>query len=116
MHIHIFNKRTGSHLLLLYFNPFYMRSYSPKKPVRKISKTPYKVLDAPSLQDDYYLNLVDWSHNNVLSVALGSRYLLLLHFLLYCISGHLNSAMRSFGHFSSFGLRPDYLLVVNFLC
>ena len=51
-----------------------MCSFSPKKPVRKISKTPYKVLDAPSLQDDYYLNLVDWSHNNVLSVALGSRY------------------------------------------
>jgi cell division cycle 20-like protein 1 (cofactor of APC complex) len=44
---------------------------SPKKPVRKISKTPYKVLDAPSLQDDYYLNLVDWSHSNLLSVALG---------------------------------------------
>lgn len=44
---------------------------SPKKPTRKISKTPYKVLDAPALQDDYYLNLVDWSHSNVLSVALG---------------------------------------------
>ena len=45
---------------------------SPKKPVRKISKTPYKILDAPALQDDYYLNLVDWSHANVLAVALGS--------------------------------------------
>lgn len=38
---------------------------------RKISKVPYKVLDAPNLQDDYYLNLVDWSSSNVLSVALG---------------------------------------------
>ena len=47
-------------------------SMSPKKPTRKISKTPFKVLDAPSLQDDYYLNLVDWSHSNILSVALGS--------------------------------------------
>jgi len=45
---------------------------SPKKPSRKISKTPFKVLDAPALQDDYYLNLVDWSHSNVISVALGS--------------------------------------------
>lgn len=45
---------------------------SPKKPVRKISKTPFKVLDAPALQDDYYLNLVDWSHHNILAVALGS--------------------------------------------
>ncbi len=45
---------------------------SPKKPVRKIAKAPYKVLDAPSLQDDYYLNLVDWGHLNVLAVALGA--------------------------------------------
>lgn len=45
---------------------------SPKKPTRKIPKNPFKVLDAPSLQDDYYLNLVDWSHHNVLSVALCS--------------------------------------------
>lgn len=43
-----------------------------KKTTRKIPKTPYKILDAPSLQDDYYLNLVDWSHNNVLAVALCS--------------------------------------------
>ena len=43
-----------------------------KKTARKISKTPYKILDAPALQDDYYLNLVDWGSNNVLSVALGS--------------------------------------------
>lgn len=28
---------------------------------RKISKTPFKILDAPALQDDFYLNLLDWS-------------------------------------------------------
>jgi cell division cycle 20-like protein 1 (cofactor of APC complex) len=43
-----------------------------KKPTRKIPKHPFKVLDAPSLQDDYYLNLVDWSHSNSLAVALCS--------------------------------------------
>ena len=40
--------------------------------VRKISKIPFKVLDAPELQDDFYLNLVDWSSQNVLSVGLGN--------------------------------------------
>ncbi|ELU13266.1 hypothetical protein CAPTEDRAFT_217889 [Capitella teleta] len=45
---------------------------SPRKAVRKISKIPFKVLDAPELQDDFYLNLVDWSSQNVLSVGLGS--------------------------------------------
>ncbi|ODM99931.1 Fizzy-related protein [Orchesella cincta] len=45
---------------------------SPKKPTRRISKVPFKVLDAPELQDDFYLNLVDWSSQNVLSVGLGT--------------------------------------------
>ncbi|CAJ1865142.1 unnamed protein product [Sphenostylis stenocarpa] len=35
-------------------------------------KPPRKVLDAPSLQDDFYLNLVDWSSQNVLAVGLGT--------------------------------------------
>ncbi|RIB22307.1 hypothetical protein C2G38_1007703 [Gigaspora rosea] len=43
---------------------------SPRKPPRYISRTPYKVLDAPDLQDDFYLNLVDWSSTNVLGVGL----------------------------------------------
>lgn len=42
-----------------------------KKIVRKINKTPYKVLDAPQLQDDFYLNLVDWSSSNTLAVGLS---------------------------------------------
>ena len=32
----------------------------------------YQVLDAPELQDDFYLNLVDWSSQNMLSVGLGT--------------------------------------------
>jgi cell division cycle 20-like protein 1, cofactor of APC complex len=35
-------------------NPFAPRG-------RKIAEKPYKVLDAPNLSDDFYLNLVDWS-------------------------------------------------------
>ncbi|XP_037078029.1 fizzy-related protein homolog [Pollicipes pollicipes] len=44
---------------------------SPRKAVRKISKAPFKVLDAPDLQDDFYLNLVDWSALNVVCVGLN---------------------------------------------
>ncbi|EGR27061.1 hypothetical protein IMG5_202420 [Ichthyophthirius multifiliis] len=43
-----------------------------EKYLRQIPKIPFKVLDAPSLQDDFYLNLVDWSQTNILAVALGS--------------------------------------------
>lgn len=39
---------------------------------RKFAKLPCKVLDAPALQDDYYLNLIDWSNQNFLAVGLSS--------------------------------------------
>lgn len=39
---------------------------------RSINRTPFKVLDAPQLQDDFYLNLVDWSSNNTVAVGLGN--------------------------------------------
>lgn len=45
---------------------------SPRRQLRSVSKTPYRVLDAPELADDFYLNLVDWSSTNVLGVGLGS--------------------------------------------
>ena len=44
---------------------------SPRRATRKIPRSAYKVLDAPDLQDDFYLNLVDWSPSNMLSVGLG---------------------------------------------
>ncbi|SGZ48407.1 CIC11C00000002262 [Sungouiella intermedia] len=44
---------------------------SPQKKPRKISKVPYRVLDAPELSDDFYLNLVDWGLQDVLAVGLG---------------------------------------------
>ncbi|KAG4304533.1 hypothetical protein PORY_001926 [Pneumocystis oryctolagi] len=45
---------------------------SPRKQPRAIPKVPFKVLDAPELHDDFYLNLVDWGCNNVLGVGLGT--------------------------------------------
>lgn len=37
-----------------------------------MSRKPYKILDAPNLQDDFYLNLLDWSDRNQIAVALDS--------------------------------------------
>jgi len=74
---------------------------NPTRSIREINKVPFKILDAPELrvseivdmltlticscripkpnndglytsQDDFYLNLVDWSSQNVLGVGLGS--------------------------------------------
>ncbi|KAL2021472.1 hypothetical protein VTK56DRAFT_7105 [Thermocarpiscus australiensis] len=45
---------------------------APRRVPRTIAKRPYKVLDAPGLADDFYLNLVDWGNTNLLGVGLGS--------------------------------------------
>lgn len=45
---------------------------TPQRAPRSVSKVPYKVLDAPDLADDFYLNLVDWGSQNILGVGLGS--------------------------------------------
>jgi len=43
-----------------------------KKAFRHIDKTPERILDAPDMLNDYYLNLLDWSAGNVMAVALGT--------------------------------------------
>lgn len=59
-----------------YQNPLkivYSQSKTPKNPLtRYIPQAPDRILDAPEILDDYYLNLVDWSKNNTLAVALNS--------------------------------------------
>lgn len=43
-----------------------------RKQFRHIPTTQERILDAPDLVDDYYLNLLDWSSSNVIAVALGA--------------------------------------------
>ncbi len=38
-----------------------------KKPIRNMPQQPDRILDAPDLVDDYYLNLLDWGSNNAVS-------------------------------------------------
>jgi len=41
------------------------------KTLRHIPSAPTRILDAPDLLDDYYLNLISWSSKNIIAVALG---------------------------------------------
>lgn len=45
---------------------------SAKKANRMIPSQPDKILDAPDLINDWYLNLVSWNSSNILSVGLNS--------------------------------------------
>ncbi|KAK6039440.1 hypothetical protein COOONC_23055 [Cooperia oncophora] len=42
-----------------------------KKSTRHIPQQPERVLDAPELKDDYYMNIIDWSSCGVVAVALS---------------------------------------------
>lgn len=51
----------------------HMKTYdTPKKSVRQIPADPERILDAPNLVDDYYLNLLDWGAQNTLAIALSN--------------------------------------------
>ncbi|KAI9318964.1 WD40-repeat-containing domain protein [Dichotomocladium elegans] len=45
---------------------------APHRTPRLVNRTAIKVLDAPELQDDFYLNLIDWGNNDSLAVGLGT--------------------------------------------
>ncbi|PXF42947.1 Protein FIZZY-RELATED 2 [Gracilariopsis chorda] len=61
-HLHLGERRTHSALLSM--------GAIPQRASRRIPRSPFKVLDAPYLTDDFYLNLVDWGSQNVLAVGL----------------------------------------------
>ncbi|KAI9471990.1 MAG: WD40-repeat-containing domain protein [Benjaminiella poitrasii] len=42
----------------------------PARPKRRILMTPERILDAPYIVDDYYLNVLDWSKNNVVAIGM----------------------------------------------
>lgn len=45
-------------------------STNPQAIKSEIQHKPIKVLDAPGLIDDFYLNLLSWGRNNGIAVAL----------------------------------------------
>jgi len=62
----------GPHRVLYSQNISKSSSVAKKSCTRVIPQTSERVLDAPGLVDDYYLNLLDWSSQNVLAVALSN--------------------------------------------
>lgn len=58
---------------VLYSSGAKAASASKKPNVRHIPQMPERILDAPELVNDYYLNLLDWSADNRLAVALGEN-------------------------------------------
>lgn len=74
------------------------------KTTRQISSAPVRVLDAPDMLDDYYLNIMSWSSANVLAVALSQCVYL------------WNAATSEITELMNVDSDPnDYICSVNFL-
>ena len=56
--------------IMTYESKFFDCDDNCYKTNRKISKKPIRILDAPNLVDDFYLNLLDWGKENIIAVAL----------------------------------------------
>ena len=44
------------------------KSHEGPRSTRHVPQSPERILDAPDLLDDYYLNLLDWNSENILGV------------------------------------------------
>jgi len=44
-----------------------------KNKTQNIASNPIRILDAPDISNDYYLNILDWSSKNVLAIGLGEK-------------------------------------------
>jgi cell division cycle protein 20 (cofactor of APC complex) len=62
---------TVNNLQVLYSQACPGSRSSVKHTTRHIPSAPSRILDAPDLLDDYYLNLLHWSSSNILAVALS---------------------------------------------
>ena len=62
---------------------------SSKAIARKVPQVPERILDAPDIINDYYLNPLDWSPDNILAVALANHV-----YLWNANTGEVNSLTR----------------------
>jgi cell division cycle protein 20 (cofactor of APC complex) len=74
--LQIHNKTAETDMVDNMKNFYTMAKESKKLTHRVIPSAPERILDAPEFRDDYYLNLIDWSSNNYLAVALNREIFL----------------------------------------
>jgi len=63
---------------------------TPRQVPRYISQNPERILDAPDIVNDFYLNLLDWNSQNILAVALGHTV-----YLWNASTGHIQELMST---------------------
>ena len=83
--------------------PMQIKKNKPKRRSKfNLPKEPYKVLEAPELEDDFYLSLLDWSSNNMIAVSLGSTV-----YVYNVETGEMNKIYEAFDCEATTSLRWD---------
>ncbi|KAJ3148669.1 Fizzy- protein [Geranomyces variabilis] len=81
---------------------------SPSRSRRTISKTAERVLDAPGMRNDYYIDVLDWSITNLLAVGLGRKVYLWDE---KTAAIHELWSVKEFDHVTSCKFSPDGLRI-----
>jgi cell division cycle protein 20 (cofactor of APC complex) len=76
------------------------------KVLRKVPSAPVRILDAPDIVDDYYLNLISWSKDNILAVALAKSV-----YLWNATTGEIHHLVTVTGNVGGGGV--DYITSVS---
>ena len=58
---------------------------------RNVRDKPHKILDAPSLQDDFYFDIINWSATNYISIGLLNH--------VYCLNVTTNQSFKMSSYF-----------------
>ncbi|CAD8131940.1 unnamed protein product [Paramecium pentaurelia] len=77
--------------------------------VRQISSIPEKILDAPDIADDFYLNILEWGNNNVLSVGLQNKV-----YLWNASNQHIEQLLQATSNVTSVHWINDHILGIGF--
>ncbi|RCH99203.1 substrate-specific activator of APC-dependent proteolysis [Rhizopus stolonifer] len=94
------------------------RILANKEYKRYLNPSPIKTLDAPDIQDNFYLNLLDWGKNDCLAVALGSDVYLWnaynSHVTQLCsLTDLVTSVKWSMGNYLAVGTRRGLVLLFD---
>ncbi|KAM0686303.1 ubiquitin-protein transferase activating protein [Conglomerata obtusa] len=85
---------------------------------RLISHSPYKILDAPGVADDFYLNILDWSVTNQINIGLSdSLYQYNVNTKsvneILKLNGNIICGVRSKGNYIAVGSNDGMLYVMD---
>lgn len=73
----IYNNKESKKMVPETIEPKKLKIKNKRRSKFELPNGPYKVLEAPCIEDDYYLSLLDWSSKNQLAVSLANRIYIL---------------------------------------